>query len=259
MDKKNILSMPAYSVILIEPKHQRNVGFTARAMKNFGLKKLYLAGKFKPTKEAFSCAAHAKEVLKNAEKLNLKEAAKKFDFLVGTTSVKASRESSVRTPLTPRDFARKMKEVKGEVALVFGREDIGMLNEELELCDLVITIPANKKYPVLNISHAAGIIFYELFREKEKKNERSEKAKRAAKREEKEALLERLSLLLKTIKYPKFKKEVALRIFKRVAARSGISGREAHTLAGIFKEANDMVYRAKRKKKISERKEQKED
>lgn len=252
--------MPAYSVILIEPKHQRNVGFIARVMKNFGLEKLYFAGKFKPDKEAFSCAAHAKEVLKNAKRFkSLKEAGKKFDFLVGTTSVKASRESSVRTPLTPGDFARKMKEVKGEIAIVFGREDIGMHNEELELCDLVVTIPANKKYPVLNISHAAGIVFYELFRESEKKSERSERAKRAARRDEKEALLKRLSILLETIKYPKFKKEVALRIFKRVAARSGISGREAHTLAGIFKEANDMIYRAEGKKKKLERKEQIED
>jgi len=141
-----------------------------------------------------------------------------------------------------------MKDVKGEIAIVFGREDIGMLNEELGLCDLVITIAASREYPVLNISHAAGIVFYELFRENEKKSERRERLKRVAKREEKEALLERLSLLLETIKYPKFKKEVALRIFKRVIARSGISGREAHTLAGIFKEANDMVYRAEGKK-----------
>jgi len=242
--------MPNYSVILIEPKHQRNVGFIARAMKNFGLEKLYFAGKFKAGREAFFCAAHAKEVLKNAKKFkSLKEAVKKFDFLAGTTSVKAIRESSVRTPLTPGDFARKMKDVKGEMAIVFGREDIGMLNEELELCDLVITITASREYPVLNISHAAGIVFYELFRESEKKSERREKAKKSAKREEKEALLKRLSILLETIKYPKFKKEVALRIFKRVIARSGISGREAHTLAGIFKEADDMVYRTEGKKK----------
>lgn len=236
--------MPNYSIVLIEPKNECNVGFVARAMKNFELDELYIYGSFEIGREALACASHAKDLLKNARKLESLEELKVFDFVIGTTARISEKEHSKRFPIAPRELALRFKDVNARIAILFGREDAGLKEEELELCDFVISIPASKHYNSLNISHAACIIFYEIFIAKGKIKER-----RAALAEEKQALISRAEALLSTIGYPKFKKDVAIRILKRVIARSAISGREAHTLAGIFKEANDMILRIKKIKK----------
>jgi TrmH family RNA methyltransferase len=231
--------MAELCVVLVEPKHQCNVGFVARAMGNFGYKKLYFSGRpFFPDQEAYDCAAHAKEVLKESEHLGKRSVNEVCDLVVGTTAKPHMKESSPRIALPPKELAIKLCELEGRVALLFGREDIGLSNKELDECDLVVSIPANSDYATLNISHAAAILFYEISESKVATDEI-----RIADGIEKEALLARLSSLLDTVDYPNYKKKVAKRIFRKVIGRAGISSREAHTLAGIFKEADDKIKR----------------
>jgi TrmH family RNA methyltransferase len=231
--------MAELCVILVEPKHQCNVGFVARAMGNFGYKKLYFSGRaFMPDQEAYDCAAHAGALLKESEHLGKRSINEMFDFVIGTTAKPHMKESSPRIALTPKELAIKLSEIEGRIALLFGREDSGLSNKELEVCDIVVSIPASSEYATLNISHAAAILFYEL---RESKSSMTEI--RIAEGKEKEALLKRLSLLLDTVDYPNYKKKVAKRIFRKVIGRAGISSREAHTLAGIFKEADDKIKR----------------
>ena len=52
----------------------------------------------------------------------------------------------------------------GKVLILLGREDIGLKNEELKICDVVVSIPANPEYPIMNVSHAAAINFYEIYK-----------------------------------------------------------------------------------------------
>ncbi len=230
--------MAEICVVLVEPKHQCNVGFVARAMKNFNLSKLYFLGKpFVPGEKAYECAAHANNVLEKAVNLSNRGLGEVFDIVVGTTSKPHSKDSSPRKSIPPEELEKKLRSIKGSAALVFGREDIGLLNSELEKCDMVTSIPTGEVYPALNISHAAAILFYELSRNSEIRETRGASGK------EKEALNNRLSLLLDSVGYPNYKKKVAERIFRKVIGRSGISGREAHTLAGIFKEADDRIKR----------------
>ncbi|MFQ5800550.1 MAG: TrmJ/YjtD family RNA methyltransferase [Candidatus Hydrothermarchaeales archaeon] len=230
-------------VVLVEPKHQCNVGFVARAMKNFGFKRLYFSGKgFVPGQKAFECAAHAKDVLEDSKDLGEKPLNEVFDFVIGTTAKTLQKESSPRVAITPKEMTEKLREIDGEAALLFGREDVGLLNEELDSCDMVVSIPAGSEYSTLNLSHAAAIIFYEIALAQEPPASEVREVSGV----EKEALLKRVATLLDTLEYPNYKKRVAERIFRKVIGRAGISGREAHTLAGIFKEADDEIKRRKR-------------
>ena len=236
--------MAEICVVLVEPKNQCNVGFVARAMKNFGLSSLYFAGRdFEPDKKAFDCAAHAKDVLKGSEQLGLREPSEFFDLVIGTTAKPLQRESSPRTAISPRELSEKLKEVSGKAAILFGREDKGLFNEELNHCDFVVSIPTSQDYAALNISHAAVILFYELASSQEVPVKEIREASGA----EKEALLKRLATLLDSIGYPNYKKKVAERIFRKVIGRAAIAGREAHTLTGIFKEADDQIKRLEKR------------
>lgn len=233
--------MPKICVVLVEPKHPCNVGFVARAMKNFGLSSLYFSGNCPaPDKKAFECAAHGRDVLEGAQFLGARRVNDYFDMVVGTTAKPHMKESSPRIALTPTELSRRLQEVEGSVALLFGREDTGLTNKELGTCDIVVSIPANMDYSTLNISHAAAVLFYELTRTEMPSLSGTI---RDAKGVEKEALIKRLEALLETIEYPNYKKKVAKGIFRKVIGRAGISAREAHTLAGIFKEAADGIKR----------------
>jgi TrmH family RNA methyltransferase len=207
-------------------------------MKNFGLKELYFSGKaFKPEEKAFECAAHAVDVLEEATHLGEKAVNEVFDVLIGTTSKSHDKDNSPRKAISPQDLKKRLVEIKGDAALMLGREDTGLVNDELDKCDLVVCIPASSDYNTLNISHAAAILFYELTGE----NEITRFEARVASGKEKEALLKRLVRLLDSVGYPNYKKKVTERIFRKVIGRAGISSREAHTLAGVFKEANFSV------------------
>jgi TrmH family RNA methyltransferase len=236
--------MAEISVVLVEPKHQCNVGFVARAMKNFGLSDLFFAGKkYIPDKKAFECAAHAKDVLKKSNHLEIGHIPESFDVLVGTTAKAHLKENSPRNAIEPEKLSEKLSEIHGKVALLLGRDDIGLSNNELDVCDIVVSIPASSEYSTLNLSHAAAILFYEL--SKLKGDHRTDI--RDASGDEKEALIFRLRSLLDSVGYPNYKKKVTERIFRKVIGRAGVSAREAHTLAGVFKEAADEIKRSKKR------------
>lgn len=225
-------------MVLVDPKHQCNVGFIARVMKNFGFTRLFIAAEeFKIETKAYDCSGHARDVLEKARFIALHDVNDLFDIIIGTTAKTDQREGSPRLALEPGTLKEKIKGVGGEKALLFGREDTGLTNQELERCDMVLNIPSDPAYATLNISHAVAVVLWELFKEEEAP------IIREAKGSEKEALLRRLDELLETIKYPNYKKKVAKRILRNIMGRAGVSGREAHTLAGIFKEANDEIKR----------------
>ncbi|MEM3615414.1 MAG: TrmH family RNA methyltransferase, partial [Candidatus Methanomethylicia archaeon] len=154
------------------------------------------------------------------------------DFMVGTTSKSGHDYNVARMSITPKMLVESMKDVKGNIGLIFGRESIGLKNEELKLCDIIVTIPTSKMYPSLNLSHAVAIILYEL--SSSQLSSRQE-GFREASRIEKEKLLEYFSKILETLNIPSHRKERAFIIFKHVIGRAFISGREAYTLMGVFR------------------------
>jgi len=208
-----------------------NVGAVARAMKNFGLKDLFLVRPCVVGEEATKRAMHGIDILKSAKTvLTEQEALKGVDFIAATSGVDTTNEKNFsRISMSPREFATKVKDSKGRFALLFGREDFGLDKELLRKCDFLITIPASEEYSILNISHAAGIVFYELFA-----SGVESWGPRVAGELEKEKLYEYFSMLLDSIDYPPHKKEKTRLMFRRLMARSVPSTWEFHTMMGVF-------------------------
>lgn len=150
-------------MVMVNTTHPGNIGAAARAMKNMGLSKLVLVEpKDFPADKAVWRAAGALDVLDKAEVVaTLDEAIADCGLVIGTSA----RERRIPWPLlTPRECGDlTWKEASShEVAIVFGREDRGLTNEELHKCNYHVHIPANPEYSSLNISAALQVIAYEI-------------------------------------------------------------------------------------------------
>lgn len=219
------------SVALIEPINPGNIGAIARIMKNFDLEKLILVNPKCDSKseEAIKRAKHAQDILKKAKIVKNFDYLKKFDCIVGTTANVGSTDYNIpRLPVKPENI-----KIKNNSAIIFGREDSGLTNEEIMECDFVASIPASKKYPVLNISHAAAIIFYELFKQKK---ETSHEHIRMMTNKDKKILLKIIRQSLDRLKFSTTnKKETQKKLWKRMIGKSCLTKREFQAMCGFFK------------------------
>jgi len=149
-------------VVLVETSHPGNIGAVARAMKNMGLSQLVLVNpKEFPSQVASARASSAADVLDGATVVATLDEA-----LVGTKLVfgSSARLRKVSWPqLDVRETAKLALETvdEGEVALVFGRENSGLSNLEMDKCHYLSHIPSNPTYCSLNISAAVQVFAYE--------------------------------------------------------------------------------------------------
>jgi len=169
-------------IVLVETSHPGNIGATARAMKNMTLSDLALVspqhyteadGEKQGQGKAYARASGATDVLYGATiHESLADAIADCDLVIGASA----RLRAITWPeLNPREMAEKIFSVatsdeqqSGEVntyskvAIVFGREDSGLNNDEMDLCQFLVHIPANAEYTSLNIAAAVQVICYEL-------------------------------------------------------------------------------------------------
>ena len=150
-------------IVLVETSHTGNMGSVARAMKTMGLSNLYLVNPLiKPDSQAISLAAGASDLIGNASIVeSLDEAIAGCSLVVGTSA----RSRSLPWPmLDARECGVKSVEEgqQAPVALVFGRERVGLTNEELQKCHYHVAIPANPEYSSLNLAMAVQLIAYEV-------------------------------------------------------------------------------------------------
>ena len=151
------------TIVLVEPSHPGNIGAVARAMKTMGLAKLVLVSPKKfPCAEATERAASADDVLVNAQVVeNLPEALEDIHWAIATSA----RSRYLDWPLlSPSELASEMTAdfAGANVAIVFGRENSGLNNEELGHCHRQVAIPSNPEYSSLNLAMAVQVIGYEL-------------------------------------------------------------------------------------------------
>lgn len=163
-------------IVLVETSHPGNIGATARAMKNMTLSDLALVSpNLHPEGEgkARARASGANDVLYGAVKYDsLAAAIADCDLVIGASA----RLRSVTWPeLNPREMAEKIFAIGADnsaenklqtytkTAIVFGREDAGLSNEEMDLCQFLVHIPANSEYSSLNIAAAVQVLCYELY------------------------------------------------------------------------------------------------
>lgn len=150
-------------IVLVNTSHPGNIGGAARAMKNMGLSRLYLVEPQEfPSEKAVWRAAGATDVLDNATVVSsLDEAIAGCSLVVGTSA----RERRIPWPLLdPRECGDNVwsEASQHEVAIIFGREDRGLTNEELHKCNFHVHIPANEEYTSLNLATAVQVICYEV-------------------------------------------------------------------------------------------------
>ena len=151
-------------IILIETSNSGNIGSTLRAMKTMGFGNLCLVNPKKfPSEEVTALAANASDLINTVQVVNsLEEALDGCNLVVGTSS----RDRKVPWPnesiasAAPKIIAEADK--NNTVAILFGREDRGLTNDELQRCNLHVHIPANEDYPVLNVAMSVQVVCYQL-------------------------------------------------------------------------------------------------
>lgn len=150
-------------IVLVETSHTGNMGSVARAMKTMGLTNLWLVNPLvKPDSQAIALAAGASDVIGNAQIVDtLDEALAGCSLVVGTSA----RSRTLPWPmLDPRECGLKSisEAAHAPVALVFGRERVGLTNDELQKCHYHVAIAANPEYSSLNLAMAVQVIAYEV-------------------------------------------------------------------------------------------------
>lgn len=149
-------------IVLVNTSHSGNIGSVARAMKTMGLSKLYLVDPAcEVDSHASALAAGATDVLGASKTVaTLEEAIADCALVIGTSA----RSRTLQWPMVdPRGCAEKLvtESEHGPVALVFGRENSGLTNDELQLCNYHVCIPANPEYSSLNLAMAVMTLCYE--------------------------------------------------------------------------------------------------
>ncbi len=150
-------------VVLMNPSHPGNIGATARAMKTMGILKLCLVEPKKfPCAEATERASSAADVLHQAQIEGcIEDATADCQWVIGVSA----RTRYLDWPThNPREFAESLSDklTNGKVAIVFGRENSGLTNQELQHCHQQICIPSNPDYGSLNLAMAVQVICYEI-------------------------------------------------------------------------------------------------
>lgn len=153
-------------IVLINTSHPGNIGSAARAMKTMGLERLYLVNpKFFPHGQATALASNAADVLENATVVDSLDAAIQDCGLVIGTS--ARTRMLLWSSFSAEKAALKIKvaaDQNTQVAIVFGREDSGLTNDEIKRCHCQVFIPSNPEYSSLNLSAAVQVIGYEIYK-----------------------------------------------------------------------------------------------
>ena len=235
-DEEEIVSLFKENIyiVFVECETPGNIGFLARTMANFGLKNLILINPTTLTNEAYYQATHGKYIVENAKiypTLDDFYQSQRIDFKVASTGIAGGSYNLARIPIRPEELGKTLN-VSNKIAILFGREGDGLSNKEIENCDICVSIPTDPTYTVMNISHAAAIIFYELFKNK---HDYCVEGLNESTRLEKDYLQKDMDELIDSLDIPDHKKKNGKQTFNNIISRAFITGREAHTLKGILR------------------------
>jgi tRNA (cytidine32/uridine32-2'-O)-methyltransferase len=222
-------------IVLINTSHPGNIGSAARAMKTMGLSELYLvAPEIFPHQKAIEMASNAVDVLQNAKVVEtLDEAIADCELVVGTSA----RSRTIPWPsLSPRELAEKVvAESQTKTAVLFGREQSGLTNEELHRCHFHIHIPSNPEYSSLNLAAAVQVICYEFKVASDKILPKNAWDYEFANAEQMENFYQHLEKVLIEIEFlnPKVPRQLMTRL-KRLFNRARLDTMEMNIMRGIL-------------------------
>ena len=237
-------------VVLVEPSHPGNIGAVARALGNMGFSRLSLV---RPTEylieEARVRSANNEEILFNASVYSsLEDAVAQCTFVVGTSA----RPRTISWPSQPPRQA--MAQLAGfddrgeEVAILFGPENSGLSNQQLDLCDIHVRIPTSEKSPSINLAGAVLLLLYEL---RIAKNAIASDVSEGITRDDSEQMANRFQIegffrhLRQVMVEVDFisdqPREKLMRKIRRIFLRPGLTVEEVNILRGILTEVMKTV------------------
>jgi len=152
--------------VLVEPKVPENIGASARAIKTMGFDSLVLVNPCEYKEGKARWIAHGStDILDNAKVYySLSEALSDSDFAIATSIRRRMVKIDIVCSQDLPEFLNSKSGFIKNVSVVFGREEAGLTNDEIKLCDIISAVPMKKKYPSLNLAQAVMIYAYELSR-----------------------------------------------------------------------------------------------
>lgn len=222
-------------IIFVEPENPSNIGHLARVMKNFGQRNLLLVNPKCDVHDvdALRISKYAIDILKNAKIVKSFDVAiARYDYIFATSAKVNTDYNILRSPVDI-DVIKRLANTKRKVAVVFGREGSGLTNEEIKKCDGMITIKTSVDYPAMNISHAAAILLYEIFKGSQSKKiaERIQPIQKDVKN----ALLKEMYSVVHTLSFDAKRTELQKVLWKKIVGGGLLTNREAMALFGFFK------------------------
>lgn len=232
------LTLENVALVLAQPKYPENIGAAARCAMNMGIPKLIIVRQDEPDREkmlkmATHKAAHLIEGLERH--LTLKEALASFSWVVGTTARQGRRRQIEKTP---REMAVELVPLlaRNRVALLFGPESRGLTNEDLQYCQMRVTIPT-ADFSSLNLAQAIGILSYELFYQAEHGGRRPRPRPKLATAFEVDGMYDHIEQLLNRIGFLKAKdKSYWMGNIRRFLDRHELRAKETQLIRGVCRQ-----------------------
>lgn len=228
-------------IVLCQTSHPGNIGAAARAMKNMGLRQLTLVAPEQfPHAVATERASGADDILAHAQVVgSLEEAIADCQWIYGTSCRQREFPWPQQTPAQAANHI--LQQLPAKVAIVFGPERAGLLNEHLQLCDFHIAIPTHPDYASLNLSQAVQVISYEIYQHWLAHQEQRPVAEpdvlvEKATQSEVTALLEHFEQAALKLGFfdPQNPKKLKVRM-QRLFAKAQLEKEEVNILRGFFK------------------------
>lgn len=247
----NQIPLSAVRIVMVETSHSGNIGSAARAMKTMGLAQMILVNpKQFPDGLATAMASGAADVLQSAKVVSsLEEAVAGCSLVIGTSARQ-------RSSAWPQVDARSASELvldhlaqSAEVALVFGRENSGLTNQELDLCHYLGHVDTNPDYGVLNVAMGIQLFAYELRMQSKSRQgyTTAQWRRKPASMDELGQLYTHLEQTLLDIDYLKpAKNDRIMRRMKRLFHRAQLETKELLIFRGILRSMQRMAQLAKR-------------
>jgi tRNA/rRNA methyltransferase len=231
-------------IILCEPQLGENIGAAARAMANFGLSDLRLVNPRDgwPNERANANSARAMHVIDAVRVFDtVEEAIADLTLLYATTARPRDMAKRVVGPVSAVEEMRiHRRDRRAPFGLLFGRERWGLNNDEIALCDAILTLPVDERHASLNIAQAVIVIAYEWTRQNLDQPDETpfmepERAPPAS-REDLLRMFEHLegALERKGFFYPPEKRELMIRNLRNIFLKGPLNEQEVRTMRGVI-------------------------
>ena len=224
--------------LLVNPQLPENIGFCARALKNFGFKKLDIINPKEkwPNKKAIATSVGASDILKKTKIYSsLKVASNKYDIVYAST---ARKRDINKKHLSFKQFIESIKKNRNKkIGIMFGPEASGLSNEDITYSNYIFKIPVSKNFESINLSHSLIIVCFEIFKAlKPGYLTRNKKLKDITSKRKFNTFFDFLETRLdkKGFFVPREKKKAMLINLRNIFGRIELSNKELRILSSVF-------------------------